>query len=410
MQECQFETATANLPTSRTLPTEMPEPLIDDVLTFVLLTIVISGGDSKPDCLSWWSKAIRLAQSMGLNREDVRCDGIGAACNNIICGCKTAGGRSDMSQEILEGQEERRRVFWLLFCLDRHLALSFNSVLKILDDECEVYSPLPDNLWDSFESLSLSTITHRNYGPPTIVTGVGFFEYFLPLMTILGDVIQIHHQQCHPRFGRLDHQETTTLLESLLADCAQSINEMASLHHVDSMNGSIPASQVLTPSSTSQEQTHTHRQSVPSTSSYPPPTYTKAHAQAQLVTAYSTFILHVVHVLLYGKWDAIAMLENRDGWITSVQFMKCASHAIAASEAVSKILACDPELTFMPYLFGIYLLHGSFILLLFADRMPQIGLNESVEKACEVIIRAHEVCVVTLNTEFQVSFSICLAY
>jgi hypothetical protein len=96
------------------------------------------------------------------------------------------------------------------------------------------------------------------------------------------------------------------------------------------------------------------------------------------------------------------MLDNKDGWIPSVGFMKCASHAIAASDAMSRILACDPELSFMPYLFGIYLLHGSFILLLFADRMPQLGPNEAVEKACEIIIRAHEVCVVTLSTEFQV--------
>jgi hypothetical protein len=36
----------------------------------------------------------------------------------------------------------------------------------------------------------------------------------------------------------------------------------------------------------------------------------------------------------------------------------------------------------MPYLFGIYLLHESFILLLFADRMSQLGANESVEEAC----------------------------
>jgi xylanolytic transcriptional activator XlnR len=91
-------------------------------------------------------------------------------------------------------------------------------------------------------------------------------------------------------------------------------------------------------------------------------------------------------------------------WITSVEFMKCANHSILASEAVETILAADPELTFMPYLLGIYLLHGSFILLLFADRMPQVGQNESVEKACETIIRAHEVCVVTLSTEFQKRF------
>ena len=64
----------------------------------------------------------------------------------------------------------------------------------------------------------------------------------------------------------------------------------------------------------------------------------------------------------------------------------------------------------MPYLFGIYLLRGSFVLLLFADRLPQIGPNESVEGACERIIRAHEVCVVTLTTELQVSRASVKAY
>ncbi len=72
------------------------------------------------------------------------------------------------------------------------------------------------------------------------------------------------------------------------------------------------------------------------------------------------------------------MLDDDDDWITSPSFNNCASHAIAASEAVSSILRSDPELTFMPYLFGTYLLHGSFILLLFADRMPQLGPNQSV--------------------------------
>ena len=57
----------------------------------------------------------------------------------------------------------------------------------------------------------------------------------------------------------------------------------------------------------------------------------------------------------------------------------------------------------MPYLFGIYLFHGSSILLLFANRMSSVhgGPHESVERACEVIIRAHEACIMTLNTELQ---------
>lgn len=35
------------------------------------------------------------------------------------------------------------------------------------------------------------------------MTGVGFFEYFLPLMVILGDIIDTHHRRYHPRCGHL---------------------------------------------------------------------------------------------------------------------------------------------------------------------------------------------------------------
>ncbi|KAJ6436975.1 transposase-like protein [Purpureocillium lavendulum] len=113
-------------------------------------------------------------------------------------------------------------------------------------------------------------------------------------------------------------------------------------------------------------------------------------SRVRLAKAYGTHIMHVLYVLLYGKWDTIAMLEDDDDWITSPQFAECASHAISASQSLSFILTIDPELSFMSYLFGIYLLQGSFIFLLFADRMPQLGSNESVEQACETIIRAHE--------------------
>ena len=44
---------------------------------------------------------------------------------------------------------------------------------------------------------------------------------------------------------------------------------------------------------------------------------------------------------------------------------------------------------------------GSFLLLLIADKL-QSEASPSVVKACETIVRAHEACVVTLNTEYQV--------
>jgi len=49
-----------------------------------------------------------------------------------------------------------------------------------------------------------------------------------------------------------------------------------------------------------------------------------------------------------------------------------------------------------------YLLQGSLILLLLADKLST-ETNDSVIRACETIVRAHEAAVVTLNTEYQVS-------
>jgi hypothetical protein len=115
-----------------------PAGAVDDVLTFVLLSIAVSGGDFKSDCFKWWSKAVRLAFSLELNREDERCTASVSPCANPLCSCK----RDQSSLSSLPGaeaKEERRRVFWLLYCLDRHLALSFNRVLDIPDSYCEVY-------------------------------------------------------------------------------------------------------------------------------------------------------------------------------------------------------------------------------------------------------------------------------
>ncbi|KAI9870046.1 MAG: hypothetical protein M1823_008867, partial [Watsoniomyces obsoletus] len=57
----------------------------------------------------------------------------------------------------------------------------------------------------------------------------------------------------------------------------------------------------------------------------------------------------------------------------------------------------------MPFFFGIYLLQGSFLLLLIADKL-QGEANPNIVRACEVIVRAHEACIVTLNTEYQRNF------
>lgn len=252
---------------------------------------------------------------------------------------------------------------------------------------------MPEDVWENLDDAYRSGMPARSPGPPTNISGASFFQYFLPLMVILGDIIEAHHYQNHPRLGRFDMDHTVGCIAGMISQCEASLQQLAQENEFHSTVTGTPM--LISNLVTIHEDTGSR---VGASSER------KSHYR--LVIAYSSHILHVLHVLLHGKWDAISMLDNEDDWITTPRFAECASHAIAASEAVSDILKLDPELTFMPYLFGIYLLHGSFILLLFADRMPQLGPNQSVEQACETIIRAHEVCVVTLTTEFQVCLAI----
>ncbi|KAL4884889.1 hypothetical protein BJY04DRAFT_180935 [Aspergillus karnatakaensis] len=285
-------------------------------------------------------------------------------------------------REWLIVKEERRRLFWLIYCLDRHLALSFNAAVNFPEGTFCVAAPLPEEIWQNLETINLNSIPAPQIGPPTRITGYGFFEYFLPLATVLGHITDFHHIQNHPLLGDTINHAAIHRIETLLsqheqdlADLKEQLDNPLPTQHVDLFN----------------------------------PTLTYAHSppasidtKKPLVIAYSTHMIHVFYILLHGKWDPISMIEDKDDWITSDSFQACASHALSATAAVNQILSLDPELTFMPYLFGIYLLQGSFILLLFVDRMPELGFNKSVEEVCETIIRAHEVSVVTLDTTFQV--------
>ncbi|KAJ4199111.1 hypothetical protein NW759_016188, partial [Fusarium solani] len=105
---------------------------IDDVHTFLLLCIGVSAGDFKSDCQKWWSKATRLAMSLQLNVEDME--------NGNDSLDPTRKYQSSPWSMGLQAREERRRVFWYLYSIDRHLALSSNQTLQISDSMCEVYS------------------------------------------------------------------------------------------------------------------------------------------------------------------------------------------------------------------------------------------------------------------------------
>ena len=221
--------------------------------------------------------------------------------------------------------------------------------------------------------------------------GTGVFQYFLPLMTILGDIIDIHHLTQHPRFGYLSLEALVLQVECSLESFAISLCDFEETATME-FTGSVPIS-----SNTAALGTISDKKP-----SQPP---TLDYIRLKAVINYSKHLLHVLHILLHSSWDPISMLDGVD-WITPASFMKCATHAISAAKAVEEILLYDPELSLMPYLFGIYLLHGSFILLAFAESMD-MAASETISQACETIIRAHEVCATILSTQYQVCLEMC---
>lgn len=398
---------------------------LDDVITYIHLATVVSASEYKGASLRWWNAAWSLARELKLNRElpqnapsmnphqdEIDADGeaeedMGNAHNGMITE---------------EEREERRRIWWLVYIVDRHLALCYNRPLFLLDVECEgLLQPMDDTDWqngifhpyatDPNVLASDPTVNQssRLRGPSFECNGHSIFGYFLPLMAILGEIVDLHHARNHPRFGvsfrssREWEEQTAEIVRHLeLYDASLKRFEQRHLSAAahaqnaeDSADPVLPASDgmphdVGTPSVHSVHSAHT------STSRL-----TESDIQTRIVLAYGTHVVHVLHILLAGKWDPINLLDDNDLWISSQGFITATGHAVSAAEAISHILEFDPGLEFMPFFFGIYLLQGSFLLLLIADKL-QLEASPSVVKACETIIRAHEACVVTLNTEYQV--------
>lgn len=269
----------------------------------------------------------------------------------------------------------------------RHLALCYNRPLSFTDVECSgLLQPIDDHVWQTGDyfvdsAQSLPDPTFRRRGPAFECTGhSSIFEFFLPLMTILGEIVDLTHARNHPRFGaKTDWDDYGMEISQRLDAYGRSLQEMQQRTALENNN---IANETTSPgSSKSMGQ--------------------EAMMHARIVVTYGTYLMHTLHVLLNGKWDPISLLDDNDLWISSQSFITATGHAVSAAEALNDILELDPDLSFMPFFFGIYLLQGSFLLLLIADKL-QGEASANIVRACEVIVRAHEACIVTLNTEYQV--------
>lgn len=399
---------------------------IDDVCTYMHLAIVISASEDKGASLRWWTAAWTLAKELRLGRElpiNSSEDEHGANPDDETEHMRDDEDPMNVDQDPIqkpvteEEREERRRIWWLLYIVDRHLALCYNRPLLLLDSECEsLLRPMDERAWQAgiFSPYAdratgglagpggeADQYSANSYGATVSrfeFTGPSIFGCFLPLMAILGEIVDLHHARHHAllRFAprelanwesgvqHIVTQQLESYERSMQAYTSQNLPPLASIAGVAFADPGAPAAVGATGS----------------TGNTLPP-LSEAQIHLKIAVAYSTHIMHVLHILLTGQWDPISLLDDNDLWISSPSFVTAIGHAVSGAEAVTDILGYDPELNFMPFLYGIYLLQGSFLLLLIADKL-QGDASPGVVRACETIVRAHEACFVTLNTEYQV--------
>lgn len=395
---------------------------VDDVVTYIHLATVASASEYKGASLRWWNAAWSLARELKLGRElPPSQPGLGHDGSNGHYPCGPSPSEED--------REERRRTWWLLYMVDRHVALCYNRPLSLLDVECEgLLQPMDDAAWQKGEcpcgceagtglgapgSVCRDSRTPAPMGSPARFEcrGHDIFGYFLPLMTILGEVVDLHHARNHPRFSlglRAAHEwdEEAEEIRRHINMYEQSLARFEKSHLTRPADG-VAGEQGLAGnrsevrrSAEASSRSRSHSPLMQSAQGVN--RLTEGDIQARIVVAYGTQIVHVLHILLAGKWDPIGLLDDDDLWISSQPFFKATRHAVSAADATGQILEYDPGLEFMPFFFGIYLLQGSFLLLLMADKL-RVEASPNVVRACEIIVRAHEACVVTLSTEYQVS-------
>ena len=375
----------------------------DYIITFIHVSSVISGSEKKAASIRWWNVAFNLARDLKLNREVDNFstqDEVTDMQPLLTCGCSMPQELSKDSMTEVH-REERRRTWWLLFLMDRHLALCYNRPLALLEAECkDLLVPLDDVVWQSGAQphshglrvngphcVLAPSGTGRENGPPVTCTGFGLFQYFLPLMTITGHLLEFNRAKSHPVLVSAGAAMWSSQERQILFELEHYQTSLDSMTIPPETNGHRPSLG---------GRTNSWLQTSPTTS-LSRERSEQAHI-AKIVSAYARHVMSVLRILVGSKWDPVQLFEDADFWTSSGGFKESMSHTITASECVTQILELDPDLSFMPYFFGIQLLHGSLLLLLVAYRL-QADSGTVILTACEAVVRATEACFVSNTTK-----------
>jgi hypothetical protein len=343
---------------------------LDECMAYVHLAMVTSASAFTRASLRWWNMAFSLAREIDLHQPLDSETHHGTPGHNS---CRTTASLV----------EERKRVWWFLYTMDRHISFLFNKPLSLLDSQCSSLGrPL---LQTSLPSNVEASQGFVNSGPWYYCTGTDFFQFFTPLMALLGETVYFTLAQNHPRFGISVH--TTNDWSNWRAAIREKLEDYQS--GIDAMRE---------PNETSQRVGGHGSQDSDTLVSQPHDTQ---DPRSLVVFSYAEFLIDVFHIILAGKWDPQTLLEQHDNWLGSKEFREVVEHAVEAAATMRELFDIDPGLRFMPFYLGIYLFHVSLPLVLVVDRKHQ-EVSAEIIVACDTFIRAHEICISHMSSEYLV--------
>lgn len=229
-----------------------------------------------------------------------------------------------------EEREERRRVWWTLYLVDRHLSLCYNRQLSLHDSECvDLLRPMDEMDWQegNFDSNPQSQYswTDPRAANRFAFTGPSTFGYFLPISTILGEIIDMHHRRMHPYLPQAsngsgdllgyDAQVRDTCHEQLRT-YEQSMLEYRRRHLPPVVAGSDPGRR---------------------------PRLSEGQYQVATALAYGEHLMHVMYILLYDRWDPETLLADKDLWTSTSAFGQAMTHAIREQTRLPKYYDTTPR-------------------------------------------------------------------
>jgi hypothetical protein len=307
--------------TLENVQTYAPLSSLDDVVACIHLGVVERDDDYGN---FWFSTACFLAQAIGLGRE------LSPSATPIRQSMDGSEHSPDAAQE--EMREERRRVWWLLYMVDRIFALYENRSPILLDHD--VLQPMDDAKFQNGNFQACRGLRIR--GPAFECTGHSIYAHLLPLMTILGEIMAQRHRS--------------------ILDCPIS-------HHLEVYKGSLQRMRDQAQGSTGP--------------------FTEGDTETQLAMAYGTYMARVLCILMNEERETGLASE----WPPS-RSATTAADVAAVFEEISNILRLDPDLKFIQFFFGIFLFRGLWPLMQFPNEL-QLNRPPTLNTLGEIVTAFH---------------------